>query len=135
MKRLSFTWFPLKAESGNQLHPPPNTPTSSQPTIFPECAAYFLCQGGVLDSKFHQMSKTLRQKDYISKDVEDGGVSGGLKASWMYLYSYDDSVFNPLVSSQVAVKNILGKNIQFACKEMEAKNRQFIWVSCLFLQF
>lgn len=46
--------------------------------------------------------------------MEDGGVSGGLKASWMYLYSYDDGVLNPLVSSQVAAKNILGKNIQFA---------------------
>lgn len=64
------------------------------------------------------------------------GVSArGLKASWMYLYSYDDGVLNPLVSSQVAAKNILGKNIQFAYKEMEAKNRQFIWVSRLFLQF
>ena len=61
------------------LSPPSHTPTLSKPTIFPECAAYFLCQGGVLDSKFHLMSKTVRQRDYIKEDVEDGGVTGVLK--------------------------------------------------------
>lgn len=75
--KVSFIWFPLKAESGNQLQTPhpTHTHTLSQPTIFPECAAYFPCQGGVLDSKFHLMSKTVRHSDYIKKDVEDGGVS------------------------------------------------------------
>lgn len=80
-KDLALLDSPLRQKTS---YTPPPTHKPYQPTIFPACAAYFPCQGGVLDSKFHRMSKTARQTDYIKTDVEDGGVSWVWKAGRIF---------------------------------------------------
>lgn len=74
-KDLAVLGLPSGQNRETSLITPSHTTTLSQPTIFPECAAYFPCQGGVLHSKFHQMSKTGKRRDYIK---EDGGEGGGV---------------------------------------------------------